>query len=108
MRLDVAFVPTLRAPIHDASSTARLRLPGRNRQLCIVVDVIRASTSLVTLVDRGASRVFIAGDIDSARAAAPRAGAVLVGEQDGDRKSTRLNSSHVRISYAVFCLKKKN
>src|SRR5690554_7184980 len=26
----------------------------------------------------------------------------------GDRKSTRLNSSHVRISYAVFCLKKKN
>src|SRR5690606_41132809 len=29
-------------------------------------------------------------------------GAVLV-----DRKSTRLNSSHVKISYAVFCLKKK-
>src|SRR5690606_40830144 len=26
----------------------------------------------------------------------------------GDRKSTRLNSSHVKISYAVFCLKKKN
>src|SRR3989442_7845285 len=25
----------------------------------------------------------------------------------GDRKSTRLNSSHVRISYVVFCLKKK-
>src|SRR5690554_7534401 len=29
------------------------------------------------------------------------------GEQPQDRKSTRLNSSHVRISYAVFCLKKK-
>src|SRR5439155_16505937 len=30
-------------------------------------------------------------------------------EEDGvDRKSTRLNSSHVAISYAVFCLKKKN
>src|SRR5690606_40670529 len=27
---------------------------------------------------------------------------------DQDRKSTRLNSSHVKISYAVFCLKKKN
>src|SRR5690606_42136000 len=26
---------------------------------------------------------------------------------DEDRKSTRLNSSHVKISYAVFCLKKK-
>src|SRR2546427_7932508 len=28
-------------------------------------------------------------------------------EHDGDRKSTRLNSSHSQISYAVFCLKKK-
>src|SRR5690554_7156676 len=28
-------------------------------------------------------------------------------EAKKDRKSTRLNSSHVRISYAVFCLKKK-
>src|SRR5437660_6109181 len=27
--------------------------------------------------------------------------------EQGDRKSTRLNSSHVAISYAVFCLKKK-
>src|SRR5436305_7904335 len=27
--------------------------------------------------------------------------------REEDRKSTRLNSSHVRISYAVFCLKKK-
>src|SRR5690606_41908164 len=30
------------------------------------------------------------------------------GESLSDRKSTRLNSSHVKISYAVFCLKKKN
>src|SRR3989442_12062014 len=29
------------------------------------------------------------------------------GKWSRDRKSTRLNSSHVRISYAVFCLKKK-
>src|SRR3989442_2675483 len=31
----------------------------------------------------------------------------IVQEVRRDRKSTRLNSSHVRISYAVFCLKKK-
>src|SRR5437870_7623318 len=31
----------------------------------------------------------------------------LVGSGNVDRKSTRLNSSHVAISYAVFCLKKK-
>src|SRR2546430_15429476 len=30
------------------------------------------------------------------------------GDQLQDRKSTRLNSSHSQISYAVFCLKKKN
>src|SRR5256885_6642785 len=29
-------------------------------------------------------------------------------DADSDRKSTRLNSSHLVISYAVFCLKKKN
>src|SRR5437870_7984983 len=43
---------------------------------------------------------------DAALAAACRAGdlrGVFI-----DRKSTRLNSSHVAISYAVFCLKKKN
>src|SRR5687768_17986945 len=31
----------------------------------------------------------------------------LAPDLDGDRKSTRLNSSHGYISYAVFCLKKK-
>src|SRR5690554_4423891 len=34
--------------------------------------------------------------------------ALALGGTTTDRKSTRLNSSHVRISYAVFCLKKKN
>src|SRR3712207_7445297 len=37
-----------------------------------------------------------------------RTGALIVIERStGDRKSTRLNSSHANISYAVFCLKKK-
>src|SRR5688572_32209051 len=40
-------------------------------------------------------RKHLAADVD-----------VLIGAQD--RKSTRLNSSHSQISYAVFCLKKKN
>src|SRR3712207_7072775 len=33
---------------------------------------------------------------------------VMYAKFAGDRKSTRLNSSHANISYAVFCLKKKN
>src|SRR5690242_19642694 len=42
--------------------------------------------------------------------AARRAGMseAMFGEVMADRKSTRLNSSHMSISYAVFCLKKKN
>src|SRR3712207_7646916 len=64
------------------------------------------------VVERGAVRV------DRAEAAeAQHVAAVPRGQQHGlrldreafggDRKSTRLNSSHANISYAVFCLKKK-
>src|SRR3712207_8923292 len=45
------------------------------------------------------------------QAAGPRAGAAGPARRPRDaldRKSTRLNSSHANISYAVFCLKKKN
>src|SRR5947208_11658011 len=38
---------------------------------------------------------------------APDRSAAVVAAPAGDRKSTRLNSSHQIISYAVFCLKKK-
>src|SRR5690349_23991471 len=41
------------------------------------------------------------------RAAGARPRGADVQRLPGDRKSTRLNSSHVEISYAVFCLKKK-
>src|SRR5256885_7471822 len=44
----------------------------------------------------------------SKRTFRPPGGVLLLKEQDGDRKSTRLNSSHLVISYAVFCLKKKS
>src|SRR5690606_40622182 len=41
-------------------------------------------------------------------AATPAADPITSKLQVSDRKSTRLNSSHVKSSYAVFCLKKKN
>src|SRR2546430_6676229 len=41
------------------------------------------------------------------RAPSSRSAARPPPESDEDRKSTRLNSSHSQISYAVFCLKKK-
>src|SRR4051812_49953813 len=53
-----------------------------------------------TLFRSGEEQVGAEGD----RRAAGQGRGVAAG---GDRKSTRLNSSHMSISYAVFCLKKK-
>src|SRR5258705_7805956 len=44
---------------------------------------------------------------DARRAGAPVVLRLVAVEVQEDRKSTRLNSSHLGISYAVFCLKKK-
>src|SRR5688572_31581726 len=53
----------------------------------------------------------IGGRANDAQDQIRRGGAIVGdnrhGEVPGDRKSTRLNSSHSQISYAVFCLKKK-
>src|SRR3712207_7561533 len=53
-----------------------------------------------------------AGEVDDACVRLQRPGGVGLGQHladavQQDRKSTRLNSSHANISYAVFCLKKK-
>src|SRR2546426_2532997 len=68
------------------------------------------------LLQRPAHRLFRAldpGNIDRGREGVVQAdhrGLDPLGERDlgQDRKSTRLNSSHLVISYAVFCLKKKS
>src|SRR5437870_10306945 len=52
------------------------------------------------LVELGEHRRDVVGHEVRDRDVAPR-------DRHADRKSTRLNSSHVAISYAVFCLKKK-
>src|SRR5205809_2515376 len=53
-------------------------------------------------VDRGRRRPPVLVELEPDRARGN-----LLAEGVGDRKSTRLNSSHGYISYAVFCLKKK-
>src|SRR3712207_7114490 len=54
--------------------------------------------------DRGGVERLLADRVE--RGGAQRRGD-QAGKQRQDRKSTRLNSSHANISYAVFCLKKK-
>src|SRR5690554_7398637 len=52
--------------------------------------------------------VLFCVQVSRERAKLPHRARKIRGVDSGiDRKSTRLNSSHVRISYAVFCLKKK-
>src|SRR2546422_7106639 len=58
-----------------------------------------AAPELLTHLARDESRAAAGGSTASIRRATARSGR--------DRKSTRLNSSHGYISYAVFCLKKK-
>src|SRR5206468_10871171 len=57
---------------------------------------------------RGRAQIVRAGEREAGVGAAdPRAAEPRLTFAQRDRKSTRLNSSHDQISYAVFCLKKK-
>src|SRR2546430_12335441 len=56
-----------------------------------------------TTLFRSAHRIELIGDVMIFEAGQP----IGIGLVHSDRKSTRLNSSHSQISYAVFCLKKK-
>src|SRR3712207_8584538 len=61
------------------------------------------------MVDRGGTYDFSCIDPFIAAMNAPKKGSSSErSHAKRDRKSTRLNSSHANISYAVFCLKKKN
>src|SRR5437660_4279571 len=61
----------------------------------------------------GNTQTLMAADEEAIVRECPAVAMAAPGSRTGvqvvlDRKSTRLNSSHVAISYAVFCLKKKN
>src|SRR5690606_39746821 len=81
----------------DEAGERDQKIPGRRigyyRQVCRYLFV-------------GSDVAHIQKEALSGRHCAPLAGGVC-DPRTRDRKSTRLNSSHVKISYAVFCLKKK-
>src|SRR5256885_7995855 len=68
-----------------------------------------ATTEIYTLSLHGrSSDLWTVGRTARCHANQPAAAAANASATSVDRKSTRLNSSHLVISYAVFCLKKKN
>src|SRR5690348_17727381 len=75
-------------PTRRSSDLATLK-PGAREKLAKISGILLAHTGLTLQIE---------GHTDS----------VGSDEFNQDRKSTRLNSSHPSISYAVFCLKKKN
>src|SRR3989442_14087971 len=79
------FVPALALPALLAAQTPKVAAPNEHAS-----DVAKAKVAA-----------------NMARRATHVRGEAVGLDNRPDRKSTRLNSSHVRISYAVFCLKKK-
>src|SRR3712207_8463136 len=83
-----------RSTLFPYTTLFRSRLRGRRRPC------VRGARRGVWAADHAFAARAVAGQRDDARAIGGRPGG-------GDRKSTRLNSSHANISYAAFCLKKK-
>jgi 2-phosphosulfolactate phosphatase len=69
MRLDVALTPQQADTFDDA--------------VCIMVDVLRASTTIVTLLERGVARLWVTGTVEKARRLAVDGDRLLMGERDG-------------------------
>src|SRR5207302_8783738 len=68
-----------------------------------------ALNTLLIAVTNGEGFIKITGEVGTGKTLLCRKFLSTLGPNwvSADRKSTRLNSSHVKISYAVFCLKKK-
>ena len=74
----------------------------------LLMCVVEARSYSITLTFHGSVHLIVVRVSDRIGANADHGGFKCIVEfRKGDRKSTRLNSSHANISYAVFCLKKK-
>src|SRR5690625_6302523 len=98
--------------LEDALEVATDIQPALNKLVVIFQRTTEGgslTTSQVSIMNqlkaRGAARVSQVAAAELIRM--PTASNALYQLEQRDRKSTRLNSSHVAISYAVFCLKKK-
>src|SRR5262245_60641507 len=97
-------------PCHEAGQRARIEASAQEGAERDIADHLRAGRAANHLED-ALGRLVLVGRDDPFRLARNVPIAVclddVVSYPHPDRKSTRLNSSHLGISYAVFCLKKK-
>src|SRR5688572_32629668 len=84
-------------------SVLRLAIPLEGETVC--VDALRGPITVANQTVHDPVLIKSDGFPTYHLAAMDRIMHCLVGDSDRDRKSTRLNSSHSQISYAVFCLK---
>src|SRR5207253_11270490 len=116
--------------LNDALSSSHFALAAKKSGCDAIVLTGACTTPSILILDDGKMRLEPAGDLWGQPASVveetlrqrlgPRFHCAVIGpageqlvryatisHSERDRKSTRLNSSHVAISYAVFCLKKK-
>src|SRR5690606_41741785 len=92
------------APLHHAQSPS---FPTRRSSDLQGVAIARGAAHDLELRGVGGAHNGNREPISRAQRREARAMTGSQRQAGGDRKSTRLNSSHVKSSYAVFCLKKK-
>src|SRR3712207_8844257 len=93
----------LRPSFVPPADIRRLRMLTRYREQ-LMGDRTREATRLELMLEDASIKLSSVASSLTTVSARAMLGALIEGE---DRKSTRLNSSHANISYAVFCLKKK-
>src|SRR5690606_42025707 len=100
-------LPLLPHP-HHVSPLLSSHCPARHRDLHSFPTRRSSDLSPTLFADQALLHVLVSGPSSRSDQQSGE-GCPAVGDQPRgqDRKSTRLNSSHVKISYAVFCLKKK-
>src|SRR5258705_6967661 len=97
--LGSAWLLTFSVSLDDVVVSAFLSGPGSTTMPLVIFS--RARLGLSPSVNAVATVIIVLVAIFVAAAS------LSIARDDQDRKSTRLNSSHLGISYAVFCLKKK-
>src|SRR5437870_10118747 len=100
--------PQRKSPLAMKCTVNRAALkPNSGTSVYVAVDLTPSAAVIAGRVRSISLAIDSSGSMDGEKIDQAKEAALALLKQLRDRKSTRLNSSHVAISYAVFCLKKK-